>query len=580
MVSNPIYQSYKKLIQLLSKKQKKKGAKVLMFSIILGLADLIAISVTVPILVLTIDKSFLEKSSKMRWIYAKAGMQSEGDFLLLLIGIILLFFIVKNIFGVWYRSYIKDQCTEIASIYAEKLYHKYLSRGYLASAKLGTSEMIDKLIYYPFQLSHGIIFPFVTLLTELIAIALIVGLILLYKPLVFIVLISIMLPSLFLIFKFTRKKLYALGKESDLQRAETIKGINIGLQGFEDIKFNDVEKHFLNQYKGTVSKFIDSNLRSLIYQYIPSRFNEIIAVVGLVVFAIFGYFFSDNVGGTRVLAALFALAIFRLVPALNKVLASLMSLKTYQRVLEEDIYLGEEEKLQKPEIIFDEEIVLKKVGFRFEDSEKSLFENLDLSIKKGSKVGIYGESGNGKSTLLKIITGIIPPMAGSISIDGIDLSAENAKIWQNQIAYVSQNPFILHGTLKENIALGEEQSSINESKMIQAIKDASLDVFFSEWKENLDIDLGEAGAFISEGQKQRVCIARALYKNVNTLVLDEATSALDEENEKYIQETILKLTDKNYTILIIAHKKSFLSICDALYKLEDGNLILDNIGIK
>ena len=576
MASNPIIKTYKKLFALLSKKQRKNGVKALVYSVILGLADLVAISATVPLLVLTIDKSFLQKSSKLRWVYDKTGLATEGDFLLLLIGIILFFFIVKNIFGIWFKRFIKNQCTEIASIYAERLYAKYLSKDYLSSVKLGTSEMIDKLIYFPFQLSHGIIFPFVTLLTELIAIFLIVGLILVYKPFVFLVLLALMLPSLYFIFKFTRKRLYKLGQDSDLYRAQTIQGINTGLQGLEDIKFNDVESHFLLRYRSTVGKFINSNLESLVYQFLPSRFNEIIAILGLVVFAIYGYFFSENVGGTRVLAALFALAIFRLVPAINKVLASLMSLKTYQRVLEEEVYLEEESTVSINEISFEKSIELVNLGFSFKDSTKPLFSDLNLEIKKGRTIGIYGESGNGKSTLLKIITGVIRSNEGVVKVDGLTLNETNYKNWQNKVAYVSQNPFILNGSLKENIALGEKLEDINEDKMIQCIKEASLDVFFTEWSKDLEIPLGESGAFISEGQKQRVCIARALYKNVETLVLDEATSALDDENERGIQESIEKLSNKNYTILIIAHKKSFLSICDDVYKLENSELIKTN----
>ena len=572
MVSNPISKTYIKLNLLLSKKQKRNGVKAMFYSAILGLADLIAIGATVPILVLTIDKSFLVKSAKLRWVYGKTGLETEGQFLLLLIGIIFLFFVIKNVFGMWFRRFIKDQCTEIASDYAGKLYSKYLAKDYFTSAKNGTSEMIDKLIYYPFQLSHGIIFPFITLMTELIAIVLIVGLIFLYKPIVFLVLLVVMLPSLYFMFKFTRKRLYQLGIDSDVYRTQTIEGINTGLQGLEDIKFNDVESHFLYRYKSTVGKFLDSNLKSLLYQYIPSRFNEIIAMAGLIVFAIYGYFFSDNVGGTRLLAALFALSIFRLVPALNKVLASLMSLKTYQRVLEEEIYLGNEDKVNSSTLSFKKTIELVNVGFKFKDNSTPIFEDFNLTIQKGKSIGIYGESGNGKTTLLKIITGIIRDNDGVVKIDDLELKEDNYKTWQNQIAYVSQNPFILNGSLKENIALGEKIEDIDEDKMVRCIKDASLDIYFKEWNEDLNVSLGETGAFISEGQKQRVCIARALYKDVDTLVLDEATSALDELNEMEIQESIKKLLNKNYTILIIAHKKSFLSICDNIYELQKGKL--------
>jgi ABC-type multidrug transport system fused ATPase/permease subunit len=572
MPTNVLTKTYRHLKYLLTSKQRRKGTTAIFISILLGLADLVAISATVPLLVLTIDKSFLEKSSKLRWLFHKAGLATEGEFLVFLICVILLFFILKNLLGIWYQYFIKKQCTEIASSYAGKLYNKYLSRGYTDDVKSGTSVMIDKLVYYPFQLSHGIIFPFITILTESIAVILIILLFLFYNPLVFSILLFIVAPSVLLVYRFTRKKLYGLGVESDEHRSETIKGINIGLQGLQDIKFNSTEDFFISKYKTTIGKFLNTNLRSLMYQYIPSRTNELIAVLGLIVFVIYGYFFSDNVGGTRVLAALFALSVFRLMPALNKLIAALMSLKTYQRVLEENLSLENGSTTSNGQFIFNESIIIKELSYRFKGSNTKLINDIDLEIKKGDCVGIFGESGVGKSTLLKIITGVIEDYEGEVKIDNHPLNEENRKDWQGKIGYVNQNPFILNGTLKQNIALGVEEENIDEEKVVQCIKDASLDIFFDKWDENLNIELGETGALISEGQKQRVCIARALYKNINTVVLDEATSSLDAENEKQIQATINKLVRKNFTILIIAHNKSFLEICNKVYEMKEGTL--------
>jgi len=288
---------------------------------------------------------------------------------------------------------------------------------------------------------------------------------------------------------------------------------------------------------------------------------------------IYGYFVSENTGALNLVTAFFVISVFRLVPAVNRLMVGVMNLKLYQYTIDDLLQekSQEEENHTSHESIFKEGMNLRKVTFQFDGSNVPLFERVDLEIRKGDVVGIVGESGVGKSTLMKIMMGLIKPSSGEFMIDDIPLTNERIRAWQKQIGYVGQEPFIWTGSLKENIALGEAEEEFDQQRFTDSLKRASLKIYFEEWKENPDILLGEFGAQISQGQKQRIAIARALYKQAKVLFLDEATSALDQRTEKEILETIQHLSDKNFTIVIIAHRLSTLKHCNKMYELREAS---------
>ena len=218
-------------------------------------------------------------------------------------------------------------------------------------------------------------------------------------------------------------------------------------------------------------------------------------------------------------------------------------------------------------------IVFKQISFAFPDSkEMAVLRDINFTVKKGEKVGIIGSSGSGKTTLLKILLRFLKEDTGSIEIDGQPLIADMEAKFQKNIGYVQQQVFIKNGTLKSNIAFGEEEEDIDLEYLNQAIEQAMLSDFIHNHPEGLEMHLGEKGVKLSGGQQQRIGIARALYKQAQILVFDEPTSALDVETESIIVDTIQHLSKTDKTIFIVAHRITTLSSCDKIYELQDGQI--------
>jgi ABC-type bacteriocin/lantibiotic exporter with double-glycine peptidase domain len=217
---------------------------------------------------------------------------------------------------------------------------------------------------------------------------------------------------------------------------------------------------------------------------------------------------------------------------------------------------------------FNSEMQIKNVSYEYDQKQK-LIDDVSFVIKKGEIFGISGISGSGKSTLMKMISGLILPQKGEISIDGVALNTKNIQSWQNQIGFVHQNPFIFNKTLHENISLN---STYDAAKMERAILHSGLQRFLEHLPNGLDTLLGEQGSRISEGQKQRIAIARALYKESSVLLFDEATSSLDSETEDIVIESLQNLKKQNVTLVIIAHKKRIIDLCDHTYHINQEDL--------
>ncbi|HEX5456403.1 MAG TPA: ABC transporter ATP-binding protein [Candidatus Saccharimonadales bacterium] len=218
-------------------------------------------------------------------------------------------------------------------------------------------------------------------------------------------------------------------------------------------------------------------------------------------------------------------------------------------------------------------IEFKDVSFRYEDNEESgLFENFNLNIEPGQKIGLVGHSGGGKTTLTKLILRFMDIERGAILIDGQDISKVRQSRFRAYISYVPQDPYMFHRSIDDNIRYGKLDAT--EEEIRKAAKASHSQEFIDRLPDRYDTLIGERGVKLSGGQRQRIAIARAMIKDAPILLLDEATSALDSESEKLIQDALWKLMEGK-TAIVIAHRLSTIQRMDRIIVMEEGRIVED-----
>ncbi len=215
---------------------------------------------------------------------------------------------------------------------------------------------------------------------------------------------------------------------------------------------------------------------------------------------------------------------------------------------------------------------LSSVHFHY-DAGVSVLNDLTLEISRGSTVGIVGSSGSGKTTVADLLTGLYKPTSGHVFVDGVDLNDLDIKQYRSKIAYVPQDAFLFHDTIRNNLTLGLERDVLTE-ELREACEQAGAWGFVIQRKDGLDTVLGDRGIQLSGGQRQRLAMARALLRKPDFLILDEATSALDHESERGIRHALEQLrASGKVTVLIIAHRFTTIQHVDCIYQIKHGHAL-------
>ncbi len=226
--------------------------------------------------------------------------------------------------------------------------------------------------------------------------------------------------------------------------------------------------------------------------------------------------------------------------------------------------------LSRPNL--DGNIVFKDVNFAYKGQKFDVLKNINLTIKKGEKVGIIGKIGSGKSTLAKLLLNLYEPLKGSVLVDNTDIRQIDPVDLRRSIGYVPQEPFLFMGSIKDNITIGEQYAT--DEQILKASKVSGVHDFLGKHESGYDLIVGERGEGLSGGERQSVTLARAILSDPNILVLDEPTNMMDELSENTFKRNLVSII-RDKTVIIVTHKPSLLSIVDRLIVIEDGKVVAD-----
>ena len=415
------------------------------------------------------------------------------------------------------------------------------------------------------------------LILELFLIIFVIILILYIQPYASAAAISFFLFISYFFFKFNKKKLEHLSNLTEVYDKKRVKSFHEIVTLFKEIVIFRKEFFFQNKFLTSLNLFEGYSKKINFLKIFPRPILEFFGTVTIILFLVISYYVSgDDLNKIIVEIAIISAAGFRLLPSVNRVMVSIVEIKSsipyLISILKSDLlgkkFSTKKSKSNKKIIYIKEKIFFKNISFGYNNNKK-IINNLNLEIKHDDKIGIIGKSGDGKTTLLEIICGLYEPTKGSITIDNKKSNFKN--LGQLSISYVSQNNILFEGTILENITFGISEEEIDHKKVKLIINILGLSHFVHSLKKKLNTTIGEMGSKISGGQKQRLAIARALYYNSQILILDEATNSLDPTTEEAIVKNINQYFS-NKIIIFVSHKQKSLNFCNKIFKLRNKKL--------
>lgn len=356
-----------------------------------------------------------------------------------------------------------------------------------------------------------------------------------------------------------------LGKSADKLQSYSMQTI----QGVKLLRVSNKEELFVEQYENAAQMYAKNAILPPLLSVIPRYILECLLLMSVAIYM--GWLYSQNtlVNSLPQLGIMVYVS-FKVFPLLQGLYSLFNQISTQRymvdRVLSE-LNTDEEEYYKKAKEVlqFDDQIRFDNLKFSYGEGMPSI-NYPNFSITKGKTLGIRGPSGSGKSTLMDLMLGLYQPSSGSVWVDGSVVTMGDLQSLHSKVGYVGQDPFLLHLSLAENIAL-EHKEGVDLQKVYKAAKLAQIDEYITSLNDGYWTIVGDRGIKLSGGQRQRVAIARALYNEPSILLLDEATSALDHKTETRIMDTVYSLPN-TITIVMIAHRLTTLDRADTIVELN------------
>lgn len=565
-----------KIFKIFTPKQLRYCGLIVLAMLVGAMLEAVGIGAILPLVSIMGQPDFLERHQEIAQVLAAFGITDHITFIVVSAAGLIFVYLLKNAYMAWETKWQIDFTVKNQIEFTKEMMANYLCKSYMFHLNHNSAILMRNVGSLGSNIFSGILIPTFTLLTEIITAATIWAMLVLVDPFTAIVVAGIMGVMMYVIIKSFRKK---ISKQANIQNnysAICYKHLIQGLGAIKETRVMRKEAYFLDAYSNSYESYSDASRRFLFINQIPRMIIETLVVSGLLLMIIAKLLMGNNPMDIVPLLGVLALAAFRLMPSANRIVNVYNGIKFQQPLFDElfdelmeirDRHVNNRESYyltQQPKLPFNNSIEVNNLRYKYPEGQDEVLQGVSFTIKKGDFAGIVGPSGAGKTTFVDILLGLLEPTGGQIKVDGVDIY-DNIRSWQANLAYVPQSIYLIDGSIKENIALGEPVDQIDEEKIRRSLEMAELWEFTQELPEGIKTTVGERGVKLSGGQRQRIGIARALYQQPEVLILDEATSALDNDTEKSITDTILKFKGQ-ITIIAIAHRLSTLEECD--YKIE------------
>jgi ABC-type bacteriocin/lantibiotic exporter with double-glycine peptidase domain len=457
------------------------------------------------------------------------------------------------------------------------IFKRTLYQNYSTHIKRHSSEIISAVYEKANLVTGGFIVPILTTISSLLTLIAIVTVLLALAPYVTIITFLAFGSVYGVIAYITKKRLFNDGIQINHRKNQLIKILQESFGGIRDILIDGTQEVFCEVYRQAIIPLRRAESSVSVFSAAPRYVIEFISMVLMVGICLYMVTRPEQSLEAIPVLGTFALAAQRLLPLLHSCYSNWTYIHSTRPVLSDTLALSGQvipqwaDRPVPAPLRFENLLVLKDLSFRHGNATPLVLDGINLSIKRGGRIGLIGATGSGKSTLLDVIMGLLNPSHGGLIVDDELITEENNRAWQRRLAHVPQTIFLVDATILENIAFGVPRNQIDLDRAKMAAQMAQIAETIACLPKGYDTRVGEHGVRLSGGQRQRLGIARALYKKADVLILDEATSALDSETEAAVMLAIENLPI-DLTIIIVAHRVTTLKNCTEIIELDQGRI--------
>ena len=485
-------------------------------------------------------------------------------------------YVLRAVFLSWAEWIRQGTVHRSSAIAAERLFARYLAADYLFHARRQSASLIEPMTRasdLAYELGAG---SAVNLLAETVIILALAIVLLVSAPPITLVTVGIVLAVVLVPIILTRRAWNTIGESERALFQQQLHLLQQSLGAIKDVTITGSQPFFEERFR-RVKRDLGSTKQRRAWSASLARLAVEATLILAMLLVVFLVMRRDVPSGSTIsVLALFAYTGFRVVPSANRIMLNVGYMReahAWIRSMDDDM-----RRLRMPatppfahdRALMKSTLSCEDVSFGYEGGPPLALDRVSFTIDRGQSIGIVGPTGSGKSTLVDVLLGLLPPTTGRVLIDGEPLEGRE-RAWQRQIGYVSQNVYLLDDSLRRNIAFGIADGAVDEARLAAAVTQARLDEVVASLPARLDTIVGENGVRLSGGQRQRVAIARALYNDPPVLFFDEATAALDNQTEREVTEAIANVHGTR-TVIAIAHRLSTVKQCDRLIYLRDGRV--------
>jgi ABC-type bacteriocin/lantibiotic exporter with double-glycine peptidase domain len=565
---------FKKIFNIVPSNWNSKIFTILLLTLFNAVFELIGIGLLIPLLTV-----FTENGNTNFSNFEIFNTLSDQEKILSILIVFIIVYILKNFFFVLFQQKKINFSHDLATNLSQNLHSNYLKKNYIFFTLKNSSQILRNIIDECNIFSFGVIISVINLLSDTVIFISIFIFLLIYNPIVSLVSTLTALLIGFIIIFTQQVKLKTWGAKRQYHSEKRIKLIQETYGNIKEIIISNTKNFFLDQFYKHTSENAFAGKKKDFYYILPKSILEVIAVI--MIFILVYILMISNYDFQEILITMgvLSMATIKIIPSIANIIKSIQGLKFNTPVVNlihselnesfNDNYQNNLNNKNSKKLNF-KKIVLKDINYNYPNNSLKVLEDINLTINKGDKIGIVGETGSGKTTLINLLVGLINPTKGEIMIDGVNLQS-TINDWHNKIAYISQDTFLADESIIFNISIKDIGKKIDIEKINKIIKLLSLDSLISSLKDGLNTNVGEKGVKLSGGQIQRIGIARAIYGNPEVLFLDEATNALDEKTKDMILKNIYNFYEDR-TLITIAHDKETLDFCQKIYTIRNKKL--------